>query len=114
MRILSVLSLPLFAGCAALREAGTTVANAGGVLLDGAGSLTGLSDAANVAIETGDTSGLLSALTVMGIPPYVTGPLGLLLAIPRSRSHVLSGLKSLLAAIGMRHSSEASAKAADK
>ncbi len=114
MRILSVLALPLLAGCAALKEVGNTVASAGGVLLDGAGNLTGIGEETVEAVVSGSGEGILSAMTMFGIPPYITGPLGLLLAIKRSRGHLMGAGASLLKSVGLKHSSDASEKAADK
>ena len=112
MRILSVLFIPLLAGCAALREAGTAVANVGGAVLDEAGTLTGLGGDTIVAATGGDPSSIISMMTIFGIPPCVTTPLALLLAMKRSRGHIFAAGKSLKRAIGGEHSSEASEKAA--
>lgn len=112
MKYLYILTLPLLAGCAALREAGTAVANVGGAVLDEAGNLTGIGGDTIVAATGGDPSSILSMMTLFGIPPWITGPLALLLAMKRSRGHIFAAGKSLKRAIGGEHSSEASEKAA--
>lgn len=108
MKVLPLVSLPLLAGCASLRDS-----IAGVVATPGAAEAIG--QQASEAASSGAWDGLLNVLTVSGIvPPWVSGPVLALLAFKRSRGHLVGSVKSVGKAIGIGHSSEASKKAADK
>lgn len=107
MRNLSVLSLPLLAGCGPARDAVASFIASPDV--------AERIDEVGTAVSTGNWDGLLNILTVSGIVPlWVSGPVLALLAFKRSRGHLVGSVKSIGKAVGIGHSSTASEKAAKK